>query len=98
MIKRLIELFNAESYTPQPTDTGLAAAVLLIEIVRADHETAAEELSAAVHAIKGLVPDADANALVKEAQQEATTANDLHRSRYGVSLSPTESSTYTKNI
>jgi len=79
LIKRLIELFNTESYTPQPTDTGLAAAVLLIEIVRADHDTTPAELAAAKHAINGLLPDTDADALIKQAQQEASTANDLHR-------------------
>ncbi|WP_369986008.1 TerB family tellurite resistance protein [Thalassolituus sp.] len=77
MIRRFLEKLTAEQYQPEPADTAMAAAVLMTEIVRADYQIDESEKAAMTQALSTLIPDRDAEALVKEAFEEAGANNDL---------------------
>ena len=79
MIKRFIERFFEEDYAPQPMDTALAAAVLLMEVTRADHTIDPAEEAAMRSAIGELLPDQDAQPLLDDALSTSMTANDLQK-------------------
>lgn len=81
MLKQLFALFEQPSPKRQPHTLALATAVLLAEIVRADHQVDNAEKAAMKtalqHSLK-LTPE-EASSLVDEALNTAQAANDLQQ-------------------
>ena len=67
MIRKFFEKLTGEQYVPEPQDSAIAAAVLMTEIIRADHDVDDTEKDAMRAALKSLIPERDVEALLTEA-------------------------------
>ena len=76
MIKRLLEQFMAQETAEETPNIGLAAAVLLVEVTKADNEIDDTEHKAMLSAIRLLCPDLDADA---PCHPEMVTGRSSHR-------------------
>ncbi len=79
MIKRFLEQFIAQETAEETPNIGLAAAVLLVEVTKADNEIDDTEHKAMLSAIRLLCPDLDADALLDEALAVSKSANDMQQ-------------------
>ena len=93
MIRRFLELFTAQQgELNQAPDVGLAAAILMVEVMKADHQIDDSERASLLASIRTLTGrnDADAEALLQEALSASQSANDLFRFTEAVHASWTE--------
>lgn len=79
MIKRFLEQFMAQENAEETPNIGLAAAVLLVEVTKADNEIDDTEHKAMLSAIRLLCHDLDADALLHEALAVSKSANDMQQ-------------------
>lgn len=79
MIRKFFEKLTGEQYVPEPEDSAIAAAVLMTEIIRADHDVDDTEKDAMRAALKSLIPERDVEALLTEAFETVDVSNDLQR-------------------
>lgn len=83
MIREFLKQFTTQPEAPKSTDVGLAAAVLLVEVTKADHTIDESEHTAMLAAIDQLCPNLDANtsaeSLLEEALNVSKSANDMQR-------------------
>ncbi|WP_300428076.1 TerB family tellurite resistance protein [uncultured Thalassolituus sp.] len=82
MIRQFLERLMAPAEAPRPApDVNLAAAVLLIEVMKSDHDIAPveqEALSSAITELTGMTTT-EAAGLVADAMTQSAAANDLFR-------------------
>jgi len=79
VIKRFLEQFMAQETAEETPNIGLAAAVLLVEVTKADNEIDDTEHKAMLSAIRLLCPDLDTDALLDEALAVSKSANDMQQ-------------------
>ncbi|ASP39760.1 hypothetical protein CHH28_14235 [Bacterioplanes sanyensis] len=80
MLKDLLNWFSADQHQQQPKHTvEKATAVLLVEIMRADHDIDADEINAFRHICQQHLNlnEEETSLLLREAQATAEQANDL---------------------
>ena len=93
MIRRFLELFTApQGELNQAPDVGLAAAILMVEVMKADHQIDDSERASLLASIRTLTGrnDTDAEALLQEALSASQSANDLFRFTEAVHANWTE--------
>lgn len=79
MIREFIKQFSAPATTVEAPDVGLAAAVMLIEVTKADHVIEDVEHKSVLSAIKQLCPGVIPEKLIAEAVKVSHSAHDMQR-------------------
>ena len=81
MIKEFFKSLLEQESQPEQLDVSLAAAVLLVEITKADHQIDNNEKAELLKAIQSLtgLPESQAQVLYDQALEVSEDANDLYR-------------------
>lgn len=80
MILEFLKQFGAPlADTPKALEAGLAAAVLLVEVTKADHVIDDSERQSMLSALSQLCPSESANELLQEALEVSLSASDMQQ-------------------